>query len=218
MSTKSSKAKAPKAKGGKPGAGDKDSITGLTITVDGYGSITSDKVYDKDSALIKNSLGITSDYLNRLQSFDAEVEFNKSYIVFTTKQVDADSKVAATRTVFQGNFQYANKRVKSARINYMAQFNDSPNYDYGSINRVGVTIQQPTNGGSWMSAINTALTNTSSTTAYFSQVTPTMDSQDYSDYPADESTGGGRAALIAFGNGRFFQEGWWQDPFAPHLI
>lgn len=207
MPTKSSTAKAPKAKGGRPGAGGKDSITGLTITVDGYGSITSDKVYDKDSALIKNSLGITSDYLSRVQSFDAEAEFNNNYIAFTTRQVDADSRVSVTRTVFQGAFAYANNRVKSARIDYMGQVSDSGQYGYGGINYLGITIQQPSSGLSWMSAINGALENPNSSTASFDigMVTPGAITGDY-------------ATVASFAGGRFFYSGWKDNPFASNLI
>ena len=209
MTKKSKNSKTTKAKGGNTadsGRGS-DPVTGLTVTVDGYGSITSGTVFDKNSSLVKNSLGIPSDYLNRLQSFDAEVEFNKSYIVFTTKQVDADSKVAATRTVFQGNFKYANKRVKSAKIDYMAQVSDSGDYGYGGINYLGVTIAQPSSGWSWMSAINGALDNPSSSTASFDigMETPGAITGNY-------------AAVVSFGNGRFFYEGWENEPFSTNLL
>ncbi len=207
MSKKPKKTKMPKVNGGDKGSSTKDSITGLTVTVDGYGTITSDKVYDKNSSLIRNSLGIPSDYLNQLQSFDAEVEFNRSYVAFTTKQVDLQGKVGATRTVFQGEFAYEKNRVKSARIDYMAQVSDSGEYGYGGINYLGVTIQQPSSGYSWMSAINTALENPNSSTASFDI-----------GLDAPGAITGDFAAVASFGNGRFFYDGWKQNPFASNLL
>lgn len=207
MSKKPKKKKTPKVNSGDKGSSTKDSMTGLTVTVDGYGTITSDKVYDKNSSLIRNSLGIPSDYLNQLQSFDAEAEFNGSYVVFTTRQVDMQGKVGATRTVFQGDFAYEKNRVKSARIDYMSQITDSGDYGYGGINYLGIAIMQPSSGHSWMSAINSALDKPNSSTASFDigAETPGAITGDY-------------AAVASFGNGRFFYNGWESEPFASNLI
>jgi len=185
----------------------RDDVTGLTIEVDGFGSITSDKVYDKNSSLIRNTVGSTSDYLDQLQSFEAEVEFNKSYIVYTTRQVDAEGKVGATRTVFQGAFEYSGNRVKSARLDSMGQVSDSGDFGYGGTNYLGVTIAQPSSGWSWMSAINGALDNPSSSTASFDigMETPGAITGNY-------------AAVVSFGNGRFFYEGWENEPFSTNLL
>ena len=185
----------------------RDDVTGLTIEVDGFGAITSDKVYDKNSSLIRNTVGNPSDYLDQLQSFEAEVEFNKSYIAYTTRQVDAEGKVGATRTVFQGAFEYSGNRVKSARIDYMGQVSDSGAYGYGGTNYLGVTIAQPSSGWSWMSAINSALDNPSSSTASFDigMETPGAITGNY-------------AAVVSFGNGRFFYEGWENEPFSTNLL
>jgi hypothetical protein len=207
VSKKPQKTKTPKVNGGDKGSSTKDSITGLTVTVDGYGTITSDKVYDKNSSLIRNSLGIPSDYLNQLQSFDAELEFNSSYIAFTTRQVDMQGKVGATRTVFQGRFAYEKNRVKSARIDYMAQISDSGDYGYGGINYLGITIKHPSSGYSWMSAINSALNNPNSSTASF----------DIGAETPGEITGS-YPAVASFGNGRFFYDGWKENPFASNLL
>ena len=185
----------------------RDDVTGLTIEVDGFGSITSDKVYNKNSSLIRNTVGNQSDYLDQLQSFEAEVEFNKSYIAYTTRQVDAEGKVGATRTVFQGAFEYSGNRVKSARIDYMGQVSDSGEYGYGGTNYLGVTVSQPSSGWSWMSAINSALDNPSSSTASFDIGVETPG-----------AITGNYASVVSFGNGRFFYEGWENEPFSTNLL
>ena len=186
------------------GTPSRDSVTGLTL--DGLGQIVSDKVYDKNSLLVKD-LGLPADYLSTVGSLDVEVEFDNKYIVFTVKSVDGQSHIGTSRTVFQGDFQYARGRVQSARVDTMAQIGGNEAFGYGDISSLGVTIPQPSSPSSWITTLESAIYSADNRIASFDigAVEPGVITGDY-------------APFAAFGGGKFFADGWRADPFAPNLL
>jgi len=180
----------------------RDDVTGLTIEVDGFGSITSDKVYDKNSSFVKNTFLSEGDQ-EYFKEFDLEVEFDKEFIIANIRTLSQDSRVSTSRTVFQGEFKYEGRMVKSARIDYIAQVSGGE-YGWGTLQRLGISIPQPSSAASWQSSLDPI------------QGTVVAEYDIGINTPGEVT--GNYQGVVSFGNGRFFYEGWENEPFSSNLL
>lgn len=186
--------KAPK----KDKAGRKDSVTGLSVDIDGFGRLTSDKVFSTESDFYKKTFKRDS-----ITSFQGELEFGNNYIVLTTLTKEpgnsADTGNGWTeRWVVQGRFKYSGNRITSATIESTAQVSSS----YGSLNYYsgGAKVLNPSNPDSWASAMSQG----GSSYIGFDNI--------------DGEIQGSIEPFYSFGGGRFFSPGWETNPFASNLI
>ena len=185
---------------------DEDSRTELNFKVNGFypETVISDEVYGKDSSLIKGNKNLWGeDYLKKAVTFDIEVEFGEEFIVLTTNSIRKDSTTDTGRTVYQGEFKYDGDVITSARIDYIAQVSHGEEYGWGIINKEGKTVPHPDSASSWQSTF----------------MTPgeTLYEYDIDMYTPGEITGD-YSTVTSFGMGRFFYDGWENNPFASDLI
>lgn len=167
-------------------------------------AVISDKIYGIDSSLIKNNKTLFGgEYLKKLTTFDLEIEFGEEFIVQTTKSILKDSTTDVGRTIFQGDFKYDGDEITSARIDYIAQASYGEEYGWGVINRLGMTVPRPDSASSWQST----LMNMGETLYEYGIGMDT----------AGEITGDYQT-VVSFGMGRFFYEGWGNNPFSNDLI
>jgi len=198
MAQKPKKAKSPKTKGSNSTTGRVDTTTGLSIDVDGFGRLTSDKVFSTESDFYKKIFKRDS-----ITSFQGELEFGSDYIALTTLTKEpgnsADKGNGWTeRWVVQGQFKYAGNKITSAVIESTAQVSNS----YGALNYYpgGVRVLSPSNPDSWASA----MAQGGSSYTGFDNI--------------DGVIQGNIEPFYAFGGGRFFSPGWENNPFASNLI
>lgn len=200
MAKKPKKTKTPKSNGGsKTGkSGVKDSVTGLSLDVDGFGRLTSDKVFSTESEFYKKIFERDS-----VTSFQGEFEFGSDYIALTTLTKEPGNYADkgngwAERWVVQGQFKYAGNRITSATIESTAQVSSS----YGALNYYsgGIRVLNPSNPDSWASALSRG---GSSYTGF-----------DNIDGAIEDDI----QPFYAFGGGKFFYPGWENDPFTTNLI
>ena len=195
-----SKSKGRKSKGfDSPKKGTRDDITGMTVEVDGIGRITSDEKYEAGSTLVEFFPKTNGAPFVQV----VELEFgSKEYVVMTTKL----SNDGTTRSVLQGAFGYKDGKVASARVDAMASVSQGPNstYGYGDIVTFGggVSISNPQSAYSWQSALSG---NPGTTVASY-------------DLDNGSVVTGSKDPFIAFGGGKFYQEGWTSNPFDSNLI
>ena len=164
-------------------------------------TVISDKVYDIDSSLSKAIMD--KKHLREFTTSDLEIEFGKEFIVMTFNGIKKDSSIETTRTVYQGEFKYADNEMTSARIDYEAQVSHDEEYGWGVINTFGMTVPRPITTWSWQS---TLMKRGEMLYEYDIGIdTPEEIASNYS-------------AITSFGMGRFFYEGWANNPFASDLI
>ncbi len=180
----------------------RDEVTGLSIEVDGIGQITSDKVYDRNSSFVKNTF-LSEGGQEYFREFDLEVEFNNEFIVASIRTLSQDSRVSTSRTVFQGEFKYEGRKVKSARIDYIAQASGG-DYGWGTLQRLVISIPQPSSAASWKSSLDPI------------QGTVVAEFDIGINSPGEIT--GNYEGVVSFGNGRFFYEGWENEPFSTNLL
>ena len=187
--------------------------------------------------------GLTTPLDNLLSSnvWDKSVEAelgSPRFIVFTYKYkyVDGFDPVGAplsegdvtTRQVWEGNFRYTNNRLVSARLQRVS-FDSLHNSTWidnsippstrfsGFVSKTanntgGISISDPDSLSSWADAVVTLTGGGSGeiqsriADAYYGTSTPF--------HTAAESEAGVRS----YQSGRFFSEGWWNNPFQPDLI
>jgi len=177
--------------------GSVDATTGLSIDIDGFGRLTSDKVFSTESDVYKKFFK-----RNTITSFQGEVEFGSDYIVLTTLTKEPGNSADrgdgwTERWVVQGQFKYAGDKIISAVIESTAQVSSS----YGALNYYpgGVRVGRPSNADSWASALSQG----GSSYTGFNNI--------------DGVIQGDIASFYAFGGGRFFSPGWESNPFASKL-
>ena len=167
-------------------------------------TVISDKVYGINSSLIKGNKKLWGeDYLKKAVTFDIEVEFGEEFIVLTTNSIRKDSTTDTARTVYQGEFKYDGDVITSARIDYIAQVSHGEEYGWGIINKEGKTVPHPDSASSWQSTFMTP-----GETLYEYEIgmkTPREITGDY-------------GSVVSYGNGRFFYDGWENNPFGQDLI
>ena len=203
-----SKGRTPKTpkpvKGSGNGGNGKDTVTGLYF--DGFGPINSDTTYNQDSSTIKKLLETAGGSLplDPSKNWSLEVEFgNPKYIVGTFLRQEPLG-IVVTRQVLMGDFKFSGNKITSAYLDRIAsvQYNGTVQQEFGDIEILGgAKVGQPSSVTSWVKILNSQ--------------NPTLASQ------FDLGPGfseGDRNSLASFGEGRFFQEGWWNDPFTPNLI
>ena len=179
-------------------------MTGLYF--DGFGPINSDTTYNQDSSTIKKLLETAGGSLplDPSKNWSLEVEFgNPKYIVGTFLRQEPLG-IVVTRQVLMGDFKFSGNKITSAYLDRIAsvQYNGTVQQELGDIEILGgAKVGKPSSVTSWVKILNSQ--------------NPTLASQ------FDLGPGfseGDRNSLASFGEGRFFQEGWWNDPFTPNLI
>ena len=213
MPKKPKKAKSPKIKDGKNRGRErgKDPVTGLYMEIPGA-LFESDKTITVRPKL----LGIGEDE----GQVTGEAELGNDYVVLTGQGANG-----ITRIVWKGNFEYnANGKLVSALATDIAQdWNPYPNNSGGIVSKYKTGSRQLVNAKGFVEfdSDNQSYWDHTDTyrqweheTEYRGEAvfTGTIDGADV------WSTGLGKQAVIDFGEGRFFYDGWWQDPFSPNLI
>ena len=166
--------------------------------------VISDRVYRKGSSLIKNNSNIFGkEYLKKAITLDLEVEFGEEFIALTTNSIRKDSTTQSSRTVLQGEFKYGDDEITSARIDYIAQGSQGEGYEWGVINRHGMTVPRPDSASSWQSTLMYM-----GETLYEYDINEDTQGEIKGDY----------STVTSFGMGRFFYDGWENNPFASDLI
>lgn len=204
----------------------------------------SDRVYTKkDLDPITQAYGDSSD-----QQYDWSVEFelSKNYLIYTFQITDKSdpAKSSHVRHVFAGDFTYDSRGALSGGKVYAAGTDNTKRPGEGDSNRFyGQVYLQPSSGlpigsarswSGWYSFVNDALAYKKLTSEYgdFGEVDSAPPSssvvlEDGYYISAKQSEGqtfyfqeygGGLDEVRAFGGGRFFQDNWWESPFASNLV
>ena len=171
-------------------------------------TIISDKTYGIDSKLVKNFFNLVDgSALENFSEYDTEVEFGENFIVTTYKSIHKDSTKGFGRTVYQGEFEYNDDKITSARVDSMGQVSlTGKDYGWGVVRNIGVTVPKPDSFWSWQSTLNTGINQGELVAEYdIGMETPREITGDY-------------GSVVSYGNGRFFYDGWENNPFASDLI
>ena len=187
--------------------GDKESTTKIDgVIVNGFylDKVISDKVYEKNSSLIQRNANILGrELIKNAITFNLEIEFGEEFIALTTNSIRKDSTTQSSRTVFQGDFKYGDDKITSARIDYIGQASQGEGYEWGVINKHGMTVPRPDSASSWQSTLMNM-----GETVYEYDINNDTQGKIEGDY----------WSVTSFGMGRFFYEGWENNPFASDLI
>ena len=219
MAKKPKKAKTPKpGKGGGNGGGGKDPVTGLTINLEGIGKVTSDKVYDKDSAVTKEWFSYYAYRSPDVTESFIEFEFSDKYIVTTMQERYTNGDAWVVRLVMQGLFKYKGKRISSATVVFLAEDNIGPGSFYGTTTPHLSGEVLGTRGGSKTIANPNSLFSWAETLSGFEGENNKLLEYNSGDIDNGIQATGDESDIRAFAGGKFFQEGWWNDPFTPNLI
>ena len=179
-------------------------IDGAIVNGFYLGKVISDKVYGKDSSLIQRNAKIFGrEFLKNAITYDLEVEFGEEFIALTTNSIRKNSTTQSSRTVFQGDFKYGNDEITSARIDYIGQASQGEGYEWGVINKHGMTVPRPDSASSWQSTLMHM-----GETLYEYDINEDTQGKIKGDY----------TTVTSFGMGRFFYDGWENNPFASDLI
>jgi hypothetical protein len=220
MPKKAKTTKAPKTLKGRS----TDAITGMKWNLDGN-TIQSDMVYKDDNPI--------SQLLSGPGHWDTSTEFelgDPRFIVYTTSFSYRDSNISNRQTthrmVLEGHFKYDGKSLISASIKRISDDSRSVIY-WDDVNK----SPTETRGGhiGLLSAINKgfALTDPHSLASFaaaHSELSPTAPYPElaaeakYSTHPPLGSDAGSENIVRAYQSGRFFPDGWWNNPFTPNLI
>jgi hypothetical protein len=216
MAKRPKKTKTPRVKGGgKAERSGKDAVTGLYWEVDmgdpsRKAKLQSDRTYNLPE-IKENRLGIE---MGDIIAMEEEYELSDKYFAITTKTQRQDGSGSIQRIVYQGQFGFEKGRLKSATLTSRAEENAYTQVagamdisGYINIPFSEFTLNDPSSLREWVE-INASRS--------FRQVANYGYSQNQGNYY--EGNSADRDALARFGEGRFFQEGWWQDPFSPNLI
>ena len=191
--------------------GNKESTTKMNgAKINGFypDTIISDKTYGIDSKPVKNYFYLVdSSALENFSEHDTEVEFGENFIATTYKSIHKDSTKGFGRTVYQGEFDYNNGEITSARVDRFAQVGlNNKSYGWGLVRDLGVTVPQPDSFWSWQSTLNTGINQGELVAEYdIGMETPEEITGDY-------------GSVVSYGNGRFFYDGWENNPFGQDLI
>jgi len=218
MAKKPKKAKTPKVKGGgKAGkGGGKDPVTGLYLEfyLDDPNKrvrFDNDRTYSPEEvSQIETSIGFPRD-TDRIQR---EFELSDRFLVQTNHTSYEDGSSAVERQVYFGQFTFNKGRLQSATIFSVAD--EIVNFQDGRLqarqgfinNAIG--SQRLSDATSYRAWLDLNFSRQYSPQARYGY--DELDSKFYEGSTFD------RDALARFGEGRFFQEGWWLDPFTPNLI
>ncbi len=220
--------KAPKGngQGGGKEDGTKDRVTGLHM--EWYWDnpskrvrYNSDKIisFKKEESLMLKA-GIPYIHDDSVVKGQREYEMSPKYLVETWTDKRDDGTINTGRSVLTGTFKY-NKDGKliSAKTTSHAQeyFQITSGHYSGRHKFISGFIYKVNGSG-------ISLSNASSLKEWEKVMTSRnfkIDANyEYDAIPKSYSTGGpaDRNALTRFGEGRFFQEGWWNNPFIPDLV
>jgi hypothetical protein len=212
--------------------GTKDPITGARWDLDGY-ELVSDKTYTGLSIPLEGMLFGPNSWDKML-----EAEFgDPGLVVFTYKYTYNDSNDPTTglpmtyremtiRTAYEGDFTYKKGRLASARIKRVASDEKSTvtwidgsqpaqSHLLGYIskpanNTGGIVISDANSYTSWVSATaplqgwGSGLLIPNIAEAHYGTPMPTT---------AEDEVG-----VRGYQSGRFFADGWWNNPFTPNLL
>lgn len=171
-------------------------------------TLISDKTYGIDSKLIKNYFALVDkSALEKFSAYDTEVEFGENFIATTYRSIHKDSTKGFGRTIYQGDFDYNNDEIASARVDNIAQVSlNDKGYGWGVVRSLGVIVPQPDSFWSWQSTLNTGINQGELVAEY-----------DIGTEKPGEITGD-YGSFVSYGNGRFFYDGWENNPFSQDLI
>ncbi len=175
----------------------------LSLQLDGYGLIQSDKVYIQTFAQAKRT-GLFG--LEEIYPINYEFEFSPNLVVVTISQ---QGEPGWGRVAFEGSFGFRNGRLSQATINRIGQagkyFDQVTGdfYESGSINAFArpVRLSNVRAVSSW----------------FFPDYGESTLVAGYSIDAANPATPE-KDIVEAFGNGRILQNAWFNDPFSPNLV
>jgi hypothetical protein len=210
MAKQPKKSKTPKVRGGgKTGRSGQDAITGLYWEVDGIGKLQSDKVYSISYEQMQKALttfwgeGYTDDTRPADEyPVTLEVEIAKNMLVATSK----DKHGNTSRSILRGDYEFTQGKLTSARITesvYVDAFVSG-----GLLETSGMAESYP--GGRRIEKVND----------YFSfYVAMNPGGNIISEYYSSETDiSGNPSYFLQYGEGRFFYNGWQNNPFDSNLI
>jgi hypothetical protein len=213
MTKKPKKVKTPKAPKGRGGnGGGKDPVTGLSIEYGGPSGtylVQSDKVINTQD-LSRAILGRETDILG---GGIAEFEISRDYLVMTSSILNESGKTL-WRQISTGKFEFDKKGVlRGGRLDVITELyhelDDSGNTTYQS----GSATTFP-DGQAIAKIMDVTGRNISPSRAVKSNNFYLNVQNNF----FAEGSASDRDKVMNFANGRFFQEGWWQDPFTTNLI
>ena len=215
MAKKTKKAKTPKAPKGRGGG--KDSITGLKWNLDGFGTIESDKVYDTNSTAGKEIVRLGGWDTPPTQTF-IEFELSNNYILITESYFFSNGHRELERMALQGNFKYKNQQLSAASIDLVCS-NSATFFDNGQ-------FMGNSGGINYSSGESRNILNPNSIQALSGWGWSSKESSHFIEGQIEGSAPdsslwlnvGDKSEVRAFGQGKFFQEGWWNNPFTHNLI
>jgi hypothetical protein len=182
------------------GKGTKDAITGLSWQTPGLGEVRSDEVIrlgPKDSA---------------------EIELSKNYLAYTSSYLTDYGTIELDRIILMGDLSFdRNGRLESLKI--LA----------GASNRIeldAITKSPLSNEGTTATVSPSAIINDATSTSVWQTIFNTypqerLPGQPYYKLEGSKFTEGGTEdfrQIQGFGEGKFFYDGWWTEPFATNLI
>ena len=208
--------KAPKGRGGNGGG--KDPVTGLYVEFylddpNKRERYESDRTYSLDEINRAHSeLGVPPE--TAFTSLSREFELSDRFLVQTNKTTYEDGYSAVERHIHSGDFKFNKGKLESATIKSVAEeiinFKDGiVEGRSGFINNANGSLKLPdaSSFNAWL-RINNSRQFTQQANYSFSMTEGKF----------HEGSTFDRNALASFGEGRFFQEGWWNNPFTPNLI
>ena len=214
MAKKPKKAKTPKAKGGnKVGrGGGKDPVTGLNLAIEGERFISSDTVYNQDTAPYQSFWQKAASDIKTValdtSAGQLEYELDNSFIVWTYSYQQADGQSATGRQVLEGSFTYKKGRLSGGKISRALSYTLNPD---GDGQRTGI---YSTSKGMSIKAGNSLDSITNGYYSSFTAGTPYLFSHEGNTTAIAVPSDIYQDSTIA----RFFPQSWWQDPFTPNLI
>jgi len=229
MAKKSKKVKTPKVKGGSKAekGGGKDPVTGLYLEfyLDDPNKrirFDNDKTYSKEElSLLYSQMGITDATGQTEYEWEVCSKFivgtsRSDYTVYSDTGVKAWDNTTIERTVYSGDFSFNKGKLSSATLTSLAEEiitlrDGRPESRFGFIHNAKDKFKLPdaSSAREWESVLKTSI----NTGLYTVQANYEFaEGQFYEGSTSDQNS------IARFGDGRFFQEGWWNDPFTPNLI
>jgi len=162
---------------------------------------------DKLTGLSINFNGVGRLFSDNIYSFggwQVEGEISKDYFVITRAQDTLEGR-ETRRAVYQGSFTFKNGNLASATVDKVWFF------------RVGHTSEGIELVGRLATPKNKKIANINNELSW-SSLDSSSNEITYFASSNGKVVEGNIDTFTEFKNGRFFQEGWWLDPFAPNLI
>jgi hypothetical protein len=199
----------------KPPLDAKDSVTGLYWETGDYGTMVSDKYYDKNSGSI---------VIEKSPSIEAfELELSNDLIITTSRAADDFGKYIY-RNAYSGKFAYREGRLSSGVVDsyavYTHEVNENGIYEEVEIySYPSPIVLQSTQS---ISAFNQAVSIDDIPRSLYrgkenGVLLPTQAATEPV-HPRRRFTDGSFEEIYSFGGGAVFSENWWLNPFAPNLI